>query len=239
MERASALYEANDGEHLAFMTPHDPQANALVVLAWILEALGDRTGVELTKAKLLAHVRRLGRSYDIALALAWTANLEITHGKYREAEQLAEESLKICEENGYDGYGASAFLARAFAMGRQGDLETAMSMAARGLVRLKQIGIQHALGFQIGQMAELQAAAGDIAAATATFEDAIRTADQSGDRFLLSPLHCRRGEVMTRLPGADETAVEAEYRTALAIAEEQGAIGYSEPARALLARVEA
>jgi predicted ATPase/class 3 adenylate cyclase len=239
MERASALYEANDGEHLAFMTPHDPQANALVVLAWILEALGDRTGVELTKAKLLGHVRRLGRSYDIALALAWTANLEITHGKYREAEQLAEESLKICEENGYDGYGASAFLARAFAMGRQGDLETAMSMAARGLVRLKQIGIQHALGFQIGQMAELQAAAGDIAAATATFEDAIRTADQSGDRFLLSPLHCRRGEVMTRLPGADETAVEAEYRTALAIAEEQGAIGYSEPARALLARVEA
>ena len=239
MERAVALYEAHDGERVTFLTPHDPLANAFVVLAWILFAQGDRTGVELIRTRLLAHVRRLGRSYDIALALVWMANMEILHGRYREAEQLAEEGFRICEENGYDGYGASAFTARAVAVGLQGDLETGIMLAKRGLDQLRQMGVQHALCSQIANLAELHAEKGDIAAAVSTLADAIQTAKQHGDRFLLSPLHCRHGEMLARLPGVDRAVVEAEYRTALAIAEEQGASGYSEPARALLSRLAA
>ena len=121
----------------------------------------------------------------------------------------------------------------------QGDLENGIPLARRGLDQVMKGGILHTLCVQIGRMAELEAASGDYAKASATLDEAIRTAHLHGDGFALSPLHCRRGEIMARLPSVDAAAVAAEYRTALIIAEAQGATAYAERARSLLAPVAA
>ena len=92
LEHVIELYEAHDGERLVFMTPHDPLVNALGCL--VLYALGDTTAIEPMKARLLAHVRRLGRSYDLALALVWHANLDIVVGKYKISPAAGRGSRK-------------------------------------------------------------------------------------------------------------------------------------------------
>jgi class 3 adenylate cyclase/tetratricopeptide (TPR) repeat protein len=239
MEQAAALYEASDGERLTYMAPDDPLANALVVLLWILCAQGEVGAMEEARRRLLGHVRRLGRSYVTVVALAWLANLDVDLKRYASAQALGEEAVGLCEENGYETYGVIAGLARGFAIGLQGQLATGMSLAEAGLEGRRRLGIGSAHGAALGQMAELQAAAGDLVAALSTLDEAIATAERTGERFLLSPLYRRRGELRAGAPGGERAAAEADLRAALDIAEGQGASGYAEPARAQLARLAA
>ena len=86
-------------------------------------------------------------------------------------------------------------------------------------------------------LAEALALAGKIEEGLATLDDALATAAVSGARGWDAEIHRLCGELTSRLPHPDPGKVEDSFRTALAIAREQGTRGYELRAATTLARL--
>ncbi len=76
-----------------------------------------------------------------------------------------------------------------------------------------------------------------IEEALAALDDALAAAAVSGVRLCDAELHRLRGELTGRLPCPDPAKAEESFRTALAIAREQGTRGYELRAATSLARL--
>jgi predicted ATPase len=86
-------------------------------------------------------------------------------------------------------------------------------------------------------LAEALALAGKIEEGLAALDDALAKAAVSGVRGWDAEIHRLRGELTGRLPHPDPAKAEDSFRTALAIAREQGTRGYELRAAVSLARL--
>ena len=86
-------------------------------------------------------------------------------------------------------------------------------------------------------LAEALALAGKIEEALATLDNALAKAAVTGERSWDAEIHRLRGELTARLPYPDPAKAEDSFRTALAIAREQGTRGYELRAATSLARL--
>jgi predicted ATPase len=86
-------------------------------------------------------------------------------------------------------------------------------------------------------LADALALAGKIEEGLATLDDALATAAVSGVRGWDAEIHRLRGELTARLPHPDPAKAEQSFRTAVAIAREQGTRGYELRAAVSLARL--
>jgi predicted ATPase len=85
--------------------------------------------------------------------------------------------------------------------------------------------------------AEALALAGKTEGGLAALDDALAQAAVSGARGWDAEIHRLRGELSARLPYPDPAKAEESFRTALAIAREQGTRGYELRAAMSLARL--
>ncbi|MDB5483852.1 MAG: adenylate/guanylate cyclase family protein [Caulobacteraceae bacterium] len=233
-ERAVDLYRQVDGRKLTFPTPMDPLVISLSTLALILGATGDAAGAERVLADLTAYARSLGQPFALAFGFSYHAAHDLLARNYPRALQYAEEVLSISEINGYGHYAAAARLFKASALPRTRVLGPAIEMARQGIAEWTRDGSVHWLAFFEGELADLQAAAGDTPGALATIDLAIAHAGEFKDLFFLSPLTRRRAEILARAPGAEPEAVDRALREAIAVAEAQGAGAFAAQARSLL-----
>ena len=86
-------------------------------------------------------------------------------------------------------------------------------------------------------LAEALALAGKIEEGLATLDDALAQAAASGEHGSSAEIHRLRGEITGRLSHPDPPKAEDSFRTALAIAHEQGTRGYELRAAVSLARL--
>ena len=86
-------------------------------------------------------------------------------------------------------------------------------------------------------LSEALALAGKIEEGLAALDDASATAAVSGESGWNAEIHRLRGELTGRLPYPDPSKAEDSFRTALAIAREQGTRGYELRAATSLARL--
>jgi predicted ATPase len=91
--------------------------------------------------------------------------------------------------------------------------------------------------FDLALLAEALALAGKIEEGLAALDDALARAAVSGVRGWDAEIHRLRGELTGRLPYPDPAKTEESFRTALAIAREQGTRGYELRAATSLARL--
>jgi predicted ATPase len=91
--------------------------------------------------------------------------------------------------------------------------------------------------FYLTLLAEALALAGNIEEGLATLDDALAKAAVSGVRGWDAEIHRLRGELTSRLRYPDPAKAEDSFRTALAIAREQGTRGYELRAATSLARL--
>jgi class 3 adenylate cyclase/tetratricopeptide (TPR) repeat protein len=233
-EQAVDTYRAVNGETLTFSTPMDPLVLSLSTLALILGAAGDEAGAERVLRDLTVHARELGQPFALAFGFSYHAAYDLLAGNPRRALQHAEEVLSISEANGYGLYAAAARVFKASARPRGQDAGAAVKMARQGITEWTRDGTVHWLAFFEGELADLQAEAGDIGGALATIDTAIAHAREFKEAFFLSPLVRRRAEILARLPGAAAETVDATLREAVVVAESQGATAYAARARSLL-----
>ena len=103
------------------------------------------------------------------------------------------------------------------------------------ITALNRLGVMNMISHHWVLLARLQAAARQFDLALGSVDRAIGHADRFNDRYFLSPAHRQRAEILAMLPGADPAAVHAALHQAIAIAEAQGAAGFVQDARAVLA----
>ena len=98
----------------------------------------------------------------------------------------------------------------------------------------KAAGTRLSTPFDLALLAEALAFAGKIQEGLATLDNALAA---SGVRGWDAEIHRLRGELTARLPYPDPAKAEDSFRTALAIAREQGTRGYELRAATSLARL--
>jgi class 3 adenylate cyclase/tetratricopeptide (TPR) repeat protein len=235
LERLARLYADHDSGTLMYSAPQDPLVSGLGALGLLRHAKGDRDGAERAFAEQEAHARAGGRPFDLAYALSWNARYSLIIRDYPAALRFAEESHSLCNSNGYAMYGEITAILCATAQAAlechdPAAVQRAIAVVIDKIAELKQLGTRHGHCYYIGELAGLQAAAGELEAAHATIDAAIAYAEDSGDRYFLSPLHHRRAEILARLPTIETSAIEAALAQAIAVAERQGASSFAQTA---------
>jgi predicted ATPase len=88
---------------------------------------------------------------------------------------------------------------------------------------LQAIQSRHFLAYLLGLLADAHLKAGQDADARKAVEDGIAVADATGEHFYSAELHRLRGELLARPPSGHRRKAAESFRTATAIATQQGA----------------
>ena len=114
---------------------------------------------------------------------------------------------------------------------------TGIARIRDGLAAYEATGARSGTTLSLALLAEALAFAGKIEEGLAALDDALATAAASGLRGWDAEIHRLRGELTARLPDPDPVKAEDSFRTALAIAREQGTRGYELRAATSLSRL--
>ena len=120
---------------------------------------------------------------------------------------------------------------------KKGEATTGIALIRDGLAAKEATGARVSTPFYLTLLAEALALARKIEEGLAAVDDALARAAVSGERGWDAEIHRLRGELTGRLPYPDPAKAEESFRTALAIAREQGTRGYELRAATSLARL--
>jgi len=233
-EQVVQLYADHDGARLPFIVSQDPLIVSLSALLIVLHAMGDDAGVERVDATLTDHARSLGRTFDTVYALSFQVSLRLWTRQFAQALQMIEETTSICAAHGYALWATISELNRSIIQGHLGNRQQAIESVRANLLEQDRLGVLAWRGSYAGELAWLEAEAGDVLTALETVDAAIVQARRSGEHLFLSPLYRRRAAILSRTPGADPSEAEAALRDAIAIARRQGAETFAQEAAAML-----
>jgi predicted ATPase len=132
----------------------------------------------------------------------------------RQAQEYAEAAIVISSEHGLVLYHAMATTTRGWALIDRGREEEAIEEMRRGLAALQVTGAQlmrpHFLGLLSGALAK----AGRADEGLRVLEDALATAQSTGERYYQAELHRLKGEQLLAQPARREAAGAAGRRAA-------------------------
>lgn len=219
LERCLDLYRAEGGERFTYPVPQDAATAAWALLPTAAWLLGDSKAAESAVEAGLSHVERLARPFDTALLHAWIAGTRYTQGRYAEAAEHARLSTEVSQR-----FGFSTWLATSAMMG---DLaQAALQASPEAVARVRQMCAEFALAgvglntsYYLWGIARGLARMGDVAGAREALAEAFRCADASKESRMNAELLILQAELES-----DEAVAIRLLSTALALADEQGAV---------------
>ena len=156
-------------------------------------------------------------------ALFFRSYLELWRGDPVATLNAAEALEPLARENGTMQYVNEAELHLGWALGRIKDPTAGADQVRRILAAFVHQGVRVNLGFYTGLLAELEAETLGADSALTRIDEAFRLSEQVEHRCSLPFLHRLRGEILLKSDPADLASGEEAFRTAIAIAKEQGA----------------
>ena len=211
----------------------DGSAYALSFLATTMWQLGE---VERARELINASTRRASETGHMAAivdALFWKSYLEVWRGDPAATLSAAEALARVAREHGMAQYLNEAELHAGWARGQINDPAAGAAEVRRVLAAFVDQGVRVNLGFYSGLLAQLEAETLGAEGALARIEEAFGLSDQVEHRCSLPFLHRLRGEILLKRDPPDHAHAEEAFRSAIAIAKEQGA--HSPHLRAALA----
>jgi predicted ATPase len=150
--------------------------------------------------------------------------------------RLTTETITLAEQFGFPNYAAAAKFLAGWAMAQKDSLQAGLQQMVDALATSEQIEERFNLPYFLGLVAQVQAQNGQLELALQTIAAAQQEVEKSGDRLWQAELVRLTGEFRQRLQDEPET-VAGLYRTALAIARQQGAKSLELRAAISLARL--
>jgi predicted ATPase len=145
--------------------------------------------------------------------------------------------VALANEHGFPLWAALGRILQGWAEAQKGEATTGIALIRDGLAAYEATGTRANAPLFLALLAEALALAGKIEEALAAVDDALATAAASGERGWDAEIHRLCRELTARLPYPDPAKAEESFRTALAIAREQGTRGYELRAATSLARL--
>jgi len=236
-ETAASLYRPDEHHDSAFHYGQDIGVSAFVQLSWALwhRRYPDQSARAADRA--LALSQQLGHAHTLATAFGHAARAAAFSRDVATVDAYNNECVALASEHGFAQWAAFGRILQGWADAQRGEATTGIARIRDGIAAAEATGVRLFTPFHLILLAEALALAGKIEEGLATLDDALATAAVSGERGWDAEIHRLRGELTGRLPYPDPAKAEESFRTALAIAREQGTRGYELRAATSLARL--
>jgi class 3 adenylate cyclase/predicted ATPase len=237
IEKAASLYRPEEHRQFAAGYSQDIGVSAFVHLSWALWHRGFPDQSARACDRALQYCREFGHAYTLAYAL-WCVGMKAVFARHvAEAGACVDECFALTKEHGFGAGLAYGGIVQGWVAARAGDAAAGIARIRAGMARAEAMGSQVFHPCYFGLLAEALALAGEIDEGLAVLDQALANSAASGQKGTDAELHRLRGELVHQLPRPDPAQAEASFRTALAIAREQGTRGYELRAATSLARL--
>jgi predicted ATPase len=179
----------------------------------------------------------LGHAHTLAYAFGVAGRTAVFARDVATVYARSNDCVAIASEHGFAYWAAGGRILQGWADAQRGEATTGIARIREGLAACEATGSRVATPLILTLLAEALALAGKIGEGLAALDDALAKAAVSGVRGWDAEIHRLRGELTLRLPHPDPAKAEDSFRTALAIAREQGTRGYELRAATSLARL--
>jgi class 3 adenylate cyclase/predicted ATPase len=237
LERALALFQPERDDDLVFRFGHDAGVAAMLHLALTLWPLGD-----VRRAAALvgdADVRISGLAHIGARAFGRlnAALFELMRGDMPRAALNIAELAKLTLKHDLPTWRSFAAFLEGVAIAHSGPASGGLEAMRRGIELLREQNVVVCDGLFKIALAEAEARAGDVERAVAVLDEALATCQRTGHRAFEAELHRARGAMLVKCDPANPAAAEEAFRTAIAVARQQGARSFELRASLSLAKL--
>jgi len=237
LETAASLHRPDEHRDSAFRYGPDIGVSAFIMLSWALWHRGYADQSARAADRALALSRQLGHAHTLAHALCLAGLAAVFARDVGTAYAYGNDCVALASEHGFAYWAALGRVLHGWADAQRGEATTGIARIRDGMAALEATGARVNTPFYLTLLAEALALAGKIEEALAILDDALATAAVSGATGWSAEIHRLRGELTGRLLYPDPAKAEESFRTALAIAREQGTRGYELRAATSLARL--
>ena len=237
LDRAVALYRPGLHQELAFRFGADMGITAMCSRALALWHRGYFDQARKAADEGLRQARESTHRHTLAYGLVYIGLMAGSGRWAAEAERVARELVSLTREQGFPlllGYG---LLLQGTAMVLREQGEAAAKRFHEGAAAMQTTGVNRSEPMALCYLAEALALNGAVAEGLRVVAAALAEAQASGTHWGDAELHRLRGDLLGRLPFNDWAEVETCFRTALAVAREQGTRGFELRAAVCLARL--
>ncbi|MBI3784375.1 MAG: TOMM system kinase/cyclase fusion protein, partial [Deltaproteobacteria bacterium] len=202
---------------------------------WALWALGDWDGALALRDEAMPIAQRTGDPYSISIVLGWGSMLAHDLGDRAMATQWGEELMTLAERQRLYFWWAPGALACGLSLVQQGQQDEGMKLIQEGLQRYKRVGVLVSYKYYLTYLAMAQLCGGDSAATLKTIDKSLQLCRSSLTRFHEPELLRLHAECLRRQQDLD--GAEADFRSAIAMAECDGTRSYALRSATGLARL--
>jgi class 3 adenylate cyclase/predicted ATPase len=221
LEEALALYASTSHRLLVQQAAVHPQVTAQSFLGIVLFCLGYPDQALARHSAAIAEARSLAHPATLATALGMGAKLFPFDGDNAVLDEWVDEMVAITTDQDLPHWRAGATIYCGWLKIKTGNVTEGISLLFNGLTGLRVIGSEMWVPHFIGYLAAAYEIAGDVGAALARLDEALRLVERTGERWYAPELNRHKGRLLLR-QGDTDTAEEL-YRKALSIAAEQEA----------------
>ncbi len=237
LETAASLYRPEEHRDSPFHYGQDIGVSAFVQLSWALWHRGYPDQSARAADRALALSRQLGHAHTLSHALYYAGMAAVFARDVATVCAHGNDCVALASEHGFAYWVAFGRVLQGWAFAQGGEATTGIARIRDGLAAAEATGARVYTPLFLALLAEARALAGKIEEGLAALDDALAKAAVSGERGWGAEIHRLRGELTGRLPYPDPAKAEDSFRTALAIAREQGTRGYELRAATSLARL--
>jgi predicted ATPase len=231
------LHRPDEHRDSAFHYGQDIGVAAFVQLSWAFWHRGYPDQSARAADRALTYSRQLGHAHTLAHAFWFTGMAAVFARDVATVHAHSNDCMALASEHGFALWAARGRIRQGWAAARRGEAARAIARIRDGLAAAAAAGTRLFTPLFLALLAEALALAGKIEDGLAALDDALAKAAVSGETSWSAEIHRLRGELTGRLPYPDPAKAEGSFRTALAIAREQGTRGYELRTATSLARL--
>jgi predicted ATPase len=236
-ETAASLYRPDEHRDFAFRYGQDIGVSAFAQLSWTLWHRGYPDQSARAADRALALSRQLGHAHTLAHALSFAGKAAVFARDVAAVSAYGNDCVAVASKHGFPQWARLGRILQGWAEAQGGEATTGIALIRDGLTASEATGTPLSAPFDLALLTEALALAGKIEEGLAAVGEALAQSAVSGVRGWDAEIHRLRGELTGRLPYPDPAKAEDSFRTALAIAREQGTRGYELRAATSLARL--
>jgi predicted ATPase len=223
-ETGLALYDAKIHQATASSYGnHDASTCARNFGAMSLALSGEGVRARVMIEEAIALTRKLADPFSLALTLYFAAVTGQILDDVEFATRNAEEGMQVSTEHGLALTKAWSTGVAGWCFTQNGDLDRGFALFAEATAVLRKMQSLAYMSYLLGLLADARIKAGQQSQAIKAAEDAIATAESTGERFYMAELYRLNGELLAHPSLGQRDKAEDAFRMAIQVARQQGA----------------
>ncbi len=235
LEEALALNDLVSHRSLMHQIGISPQVVSQGFLGIVLFCLGYPDQASATSNAAIPEARRLAHPPSVAVSLTLGARLRLLVGDNTVLSEWADQLVAVAAEQGFAWQRAMGTIYRGWFKVKDGDVNEGIFLLRSGSAAYRATGAELWMPHHTALLARACEIAGQIEEAAALLDDALQTAERTGEHWFVAELNRYKGQLLLRQGQSD--AAEVLYCEALSVARVQEAKLWELRAAVSLARL--